>query len=255
MPDAEKKLLTWIDRHRFMLYVIILSVLGLLARMGGLDFVSNDATEYLLVWFGQIRESGGLAALGSQVGNYNIPYQILISLMTYLPFEPLYMYKALSILFDYLLAGSAAGFCYDLTQKNTERAVLVYGVVLLLPTVILNSSVWGQCDSIYVTFVICAVWSLMNERYTRSFLLLGAAFAFKLQAVFIFPFFLMYYILEKRFSILNFVWVVVVDYALCIPAFLMGEEPSCPGEHLPVPVRAVLQHVFEISEFLGVGGR
>lgn len=54
------------------------------------------------------------------MGNYNLLYQTLIALMTYFNVNCIYYYKALSILFDYLLAFySAASICQiKRTYKN-----------------------------------------------------------------------------------------------------------------------------------------
>lgn len=63
---------------------------------------------------------------------------------------------------------------------------------------ILNLSVWGQCDSIYVTFVIWTIYFLYKEKYRKAFIFLGIAFAFKLQAVFIMPIVFYMYFTKKN---------------------------------------------------------
>ena len=55
-----------------------------------------------------------------------------------------------------------------------------------------------------------------------AFISLGVGFAFKLQTVFIVPFFVYYYFKEKQYSILNFVIILVTDYFLCVPGFIFG---------------------------------
>ncbi|MBR6909140.1 MAG: hypothetical protein IKN35_02485, partial [Lachnospiraceae bacterium] len=59
---------------------------------------------YLLGWFGQIEQLGRIHALNTQVGNYSVAYQTLIAIMTYININPLYQYKMLSVIFDYVLA-------------------------------------------------------------------------------------------------------------------------------------------------------
>lgn len=128
-------------------------------------YESGDYNADLLPWFLEIKEAGGIQALHKQVGNYNIPYQILIALMTYLPFKTLYLYKGLSILFDFLFAaGCGLLICTVKKSYSIELFVGVYAAVLYIPTIIMDSAVWAQCDSIYCFFIIMAVWSLYCEK-------------------------------------------------------------------------------------------
>ena len=63
---------------------------------------------------------------------------------------------------------------------NKFLELITYALVLIIPTVMLNSGMWGQCDSIYTTFVILALYFLVKEKYSLSFIMLGISFAFKL---------------------------------------------------------------------------
>lgn len=228
MIKLEQKFLLWIEEHLFLLFFIIVSILGCLIRLTGKTYVSADARVFLLPWFDQIKESGGLRALGNQVGDYNIPYQCLIALFTYLPFGALTLYKGLSIIFDYFLAfGTALLVCESVKKKISNLSsvfVMVYATVLFLPTTIMNSSIWAQCDSIYTSFVVFSLLFLLRKKYKIAFAFLGLAFSFKLQAVFILPFFLFYYFSEKKFSFLNFFITVSFFYIPSIPGFLYGRS-------------------------------
>ena len=66
-----------------------------------------------------------------------------------------------------------------------------------------------------------ALCFLFEKKYVPSFLLLGVALAFKMQMIFILPFFLFYYFLEKKYSILNFILILAGWYGLSIPGILM----------------------------------
>ena len=50
----------------------------------------------LVPWFDEIKDMGGICALSEQVGNYNLLYQTIISLMTYIPMDDMYLYKIFS---------------------------------------------------------------------------------------------------------------------------------------------------------------
>lgn len=77
--------------------------------------------------------------------------------MTYVEMNPVYLYKLLSVIFDFLLANSFAYFVVNSGTMTDFRGkdkffCLSYAFSLFLPTVIMNSAFWGQCDSIYTFF-------------------------------------------------------------------------------------------------------
>lgn len=225
MTNFEKNLLSIIERKKNVFFIIIITILGVIVRTGGRDYVSGDAKYCLLPWYEMIKESGGLSALKEQVGNYGIPYQFLIAIMTYIPVEALYVYKLFSCIFDFGLALISAKFVCALANRTSSFLFsTVYGIVLFLPTVVLNSSVWAQCDAIYVFFVMAALYCLFQKKDQVAFIFIGIAFAFKLQTIFIIPFFIYYYIKEKRFSILNFGISLFSFYIMQIPGFLCGRS-------------------------------
>ncbi len=150
----------------------------------------------------------------------------MIALMTYLPIEPLYAYKLLSCLFDYILAGAAAWVLLLLVPKNKARtAILGYSLVVLSPLVWLNSAAWAQCDAIYSFFLLAAFGLLFRNKVTPAFVCLGMAFAFKLQAVFALPFFLALWFGRRRFSCINFLWIPTVMVLWGLPAVFQGRDP------------------------------
>ena len=232
MTKLEEKFLQWIDRHLILLFFIIVNILGIIIRTIGWDFVSGDAKTFLLPWFYHIKELGGLKALAIQVGDYNIIYQFMISILTYFSFDPLILYKGLSIIFDYILAFGTALLTCEIVKKRTANIpiifVTIYTFVLFLPTVIFNSSIWAQCDSIYTSFIVFSLYFLLNKKYKISFAFLGISFSFKFQAIFILPFFLYYYFSEKKYSILNFLITILFFYIPCIPGFLFGRSLMDP---------------------------
>jgi len=48
--------------------------------------------------------------------------------------------------------------------NNEKIGYLSFGILLLIPTVILNGSVWGQCDIIYTAFVIASIYYILREK-------------------------------------------------------------------------------------------
>ena len=128
------------------------------------------------------------------------------------------------ILFDIVLAISSALLVKEIVGKDKKwLSYLTYVVVLFLPQVIINGAFWGQCDSMYASFCILALYFLLKEKYIRSFILLGVAFACKLQFIFVLPIFIILYFSKKKFSILHFLIIPAVNIILCMPAIIMGK--------------------------------
>lgn len=234
MLKYERKFMDWLVRHRDILFFGLVTVLALLARRRGLDFASGDMQSFLLPW-AQTFYEGGFSAMKEQVGDYNILYQTLTILLTRIPESlvyfvtrlqgnMMYRYKYLSIFFDFSMALLCAGI---VAKERGERKLgtlwnLTYMVILFLPTVFLNSAVWGQCDAMCGFFCILALYSLYKERYIFSFAVLGLSFALKLQTVFILPVYLYFYISRKNFTLLYFLLTAAVLWATGIPAYLQG---------------------------------
>ena len=168
MPKIEKRIISAISNHLLSICVAMVTIVTLYVRFCFRDFITMDMRIYLLEWFKQISNEGGMHALKQRIGDYNIVYQTIIALFTYLPVKPEYMYKGLSVLFDYLLAWSAAQIVFALS-KNKVFQVITYCAMVSLPFVVLNSAAWGQCDSIYVFFCILSILMLINVDSRETF--------------------------------------------------------------------------------------
>lgn len=222
MTKIESKAIGFIKRYILLFLLGAITILAVFIRICGMDFQSDDFNSFLNPWWGIIKYSD-FTGLAAQVGNYNIPYQIIIYLMTLLPLNALYAYKIVSIIFDFVLAISTAMLVYSFAKSNARlKAVIAYSAVLLSATVIFNSSFWAQCDSIYTSFIILAILFLHKDKPIASFVFTGIAFAFKLQTVFILPVLLYYWISTKKISILHFFIIPAVDVIMCLPAIIMG---------------------------------
>ena len=227
MPKTEQKIIHTVIQHRHWLFFIIATVFAYLARKSGMDLVSGDMEAFLVPWYEKIVQGGGFRALSQGVGDYNVLYQTLICLFSYIPLgsvSPMYLYKTVSIFFDFFLAFLCG---WIVAREKGDRIpgqtfCTVYSVVLMIPTIILNSAIWGQCDSMYTAFCILSLYWLYKEKYLGSFITLGIAFGLKLQTVFILPVYIYYYISRKEFSIGWFLVTIGTFWATGIPAYLAG---------------------------------
>lgn len=224
-----EKIWDFIERKKFIIFFIIITAISLFARIAVIDFVSGDYYSCLEPWFYQLKHNGGLSALKLNIGNYNLPYLTILALLTYLPIEPIVSIKMVSIICDYICALAVLKIVYIVLKNNKNKdffALLLYGVVLFLPTVLLNSACWGQADSIYVAFMLLSIVALIEKKYLKAFIYLGVSFAFKLQFVFILPLFILIYISERKFPWYYFLIIPAVNIIMCLPAIAFGKPIS-----------------------------
>lgn len=157
----------------------------MLARVSMLDFVTADYDSFLSGWTQMFREGGFSTLGGENVGDYNLLYQYALLLISKVPLYDLYLIKFLTVIFDYALALAmmrAAGHF-----AGEKSSLPVFLIVTALPTTLLDGACWGQCDSVYVFFIVLSLYMLDTGRPTRSAVFLAVAFAFKLQTIFFFP--------------------------------------------------------------------
>jgi Gpi18-like mannosyltransferase len=203
---------------------LIACVLGVtvLVRVVALPHMSPDYTGFLSVWYEYIDVHGGFAALRDTFSNYNVPYLYVLAALTYLPVPALTGIKLVSVLFDLVLAY----YVYRIVRLRysaTWVAGLAAVMVLLLPTVWLNSAMWAQADSIYSAFCVAGVYYLLRRRPWLACLLIGSAFAFKLQTVFILP--VLVTLAVVRYLPWHTLLAVPAAYvAWAVPAMLLGHS-------------------------------
>ncbi len=226
MFSVEKKALQFVEKNVYIALLVVSTIISFLIRFAARDFASGDFFYHLSHWYDEISNAGGFAALRNQVGDYNILYQIIISVFTYTKIPPLYAYKIISVVFDYSLAVGAGFLVCILTSDRfvIKTFTITYSVVILLPTVIFNSSFWAQCDSIFTFFIVLALLCIRKEKDILAFVFLGISCAFKLQFIFIIPFFILLYLCYKRFSIVHFLIIPAVCFLTSLPAVFMGRS-------------------------------
>ena len=221
MTKFEKRILDFTDQHLPLLLAAFCTILGIAVRVSLRDVISGDYRKYLLPWYDTISANG----LSQQVGNYSFLYQFVIWILTKIRISSLYAYKICSCIFDWVLAITASVIVRSILEHEKEWAgCLAYCTVLLSPIVFLNSAAWAQCDAIYSAFALLAILYLERKQYTGAMCFLGVSFAFKLQAVFVLPFFLFVYFAERKFSAARFLLVPCTMLILSLPVVLWGRS-------------------------------
>ena len=214
----------WLQRHLPLLVLLFGCALALVLRFCLIPFESNDYVYFLQNWYEALADGGGLSALQKPLPdcNYTLAYLTLLAPLAAAGVPALVGVKAVSIVFDFLLAGAVAWLLR--IEAGVGRMGQIAGAILtlFLPTVFFNSCMWGQCDAIYVTFCLLALGALLKRKGFLACILLGAGFAFKMQAAFFLPFFVLAALIDHRVRLWHFAMIPAMIWLSGLPAILMG---------------------------------
>lgn len=203
-------------------FLALLILAGLLIKLLMLPFFPEpgDYTFFLKPWVEFIRSHGYWQAFRFEFANYSPAYLYFLLGIAKLGGEPLIPIKLVSICFEYVAAWFIGGIAYQKYKEDWVRWCAL-AVVPLLPTVLINSSYWGQCDSVYASFLMGSIYFVLRKRSFLSILFLGISFSFKLQAVLLFPFYFVL-LLRNRVKWYYFLLVPAVYLISLLPAYCAG---------------------------------
>lgn len=203
--------------------VTLISFAALYVRYLGRDMISADFQNCLSSWYTEITTPGpGIDSLLAYTGDYPMPYAFLIWLSGKLPVPFIYSLKTFNVIFDFILAILVGKIVAHFKPDNPHSFLWGYCITLFLPNVIINSSMWGQCDGLYTTFLFASFYCWLLKKYPAMMFMFGLAFSYKLQAVFFLPFVLIAYWLEKEFSVFQFLIIPATMLVMNIPAVIAG---------------------------------
>lgn len=221
MLQVEKKAVVFVQRHIFWFGAAVAFVAAVLLRTALFPVASADYNMFLLPWYYEIIEGGGLPSLANHSANYNTAYLFLMYLSTLMPVEPIVGIKLFSFLGDTLMAFAAGLLVYQACGK-IKKSVVAFLVVFLLPLTILNSAYWAQCDSIFTGFLLMALYWALRGKWPGMFVFVGIALCFKFQAIFFLPFLLIVYASTRKFTLFNFSIPPFILLISGLPAVLFG---------------------------------
>ena len=196
-------------------------LLAILIRYPLLPFESGDYIAFSR-WYDFIVQNGNFAALRHEFSPYNVPYLYLLatSAVLFPGTSLLYVLKGISLVFDFALAFFVYQ-CVSFKYHRREEATLAALATLYAPTVVLNGAMWGQWDAIYTTFLVACLYFLLTRHQAAAFIAFGLAVSFKLQALFLAPFFL-WLLVKKKVNSLYFLLAPLCWFILLLPAWLIG---------------------------------
>ena len=205
-------------------FVIVAASLAL--RFSLFDWQSGDYRAFLSNWYDSFLEQGrwrGLGEPATHLWGYCYPqlYLYLISLSTLLPVPKLYAIKLLSVAADYV----AAWYAWRLARRAgfpAARSWAMVAAVLFLPTVVLNSARWGQCDMIYTCALLASMYYVLEGRTAAALVAFGLSFSMKPQAIIWCPF--LAGLLASGRLPWRQLWIAPAVYVFCaVPAMLAGQ--------------------------------
>ena len=204
--------------------LLILLALMLWIRFPLMSFQSDDYLNCLQEWTAAIRQTPGFGALGKTIGDYNVPYFYLLFAIAKLTTAAgeLYWIKLISIAFGAVTLVLVMRIV-SLTTKRWAIPVASMFALLLLPSLILNGSAWGQCDAIYTALCLAALYYGLMRRSKLFYLFLALAFSFKLQTVF-FSIAVLGLLFTKRVRLRD-AWVFFIVFSVqLLPALIAGRS-------------------------------
>lgn len=200
--------------------ILLIIMLGMGLRYNLFYFQSQDYIQNLQKWFDTIKNNGGIFGIGTMVGNYTPPYTYFLALLTYLPFSSLTSIKLLSVGFDLMLAVVVAFIVYEI-KRNKTCSIIAFSAVFLLPTVIVNSAVWAQCDSIIAFFIMSSLYLFLRNKPRAGCFSFGLAVAIKIQSIFLAPL-LLFLWLDKKLKFKHLLLIPLAYLISVIPTALAG---------------------------------
>ncbi|MFH1186352.1 MAG: hypothetical protein V1755_15160, partial [Chloroflexota bacterium] len=166
----------------------ILVLISLYVRYVTRSMTNSDMETFVLVWYAKLQRHGPLVGLGKDFYNYTPPYLYLLALATLTSsfIAPLTSVKIIAMIFDIFSAIMA----YKIVRLHRPLGylpVLAAAVLFAGPTMLVNSAVWGQADSVFTSFLLACLYLMLINRPFLAVVSFSVALAFKLQAIFFAP--------------------------------------------------------------------
>lgn len=208
------------------MHVLLAVVTGavLLGKISLLDYVSDDYDIFLSNWIYSYSQMGWKQGLGTYIqSDYTPPYLYLLLLISRVQdYPPQYLVKAISMAFEVLMAYGVMKIA-SLKVRGGGARLLIFHIASLLPTVVFNGAYWGQCDVIYTSLCLMALYMGLKGRSARSMIFFGVALSFKLQTVFFMPVMLPLW-LTKRIKLRHLPLIPVMYMVMMVPALWGGKS-------------------------------
>jgi Gpi18-like mannosyltransferase len=185
--------------------------------------MSNGDLLLIQEWYEFLARNGIKGLADGTFSNYPTAYLYLLWFTTLFGkwISPAIAIKLIPTAFDLL----SAWMIYKIarTKFDDDKPLLFTAIFLLLPTVMVNSTGWGQIDNTYTSFLLVCFYLILTKRPFWALAAFGAAFSFKAQAIFLLPF-LGIMLLRKQVRWFDFFAIPIVYLILPLPAAVLGRS-------------------------------
>lgn len=185
-------------------------------------FISNDLTLFFFPWYDQLKNEGVTRSFQSGFFVYSPLYLFLLKFTSYFDswIGRTGAIKLIPNIFDF---ASAFVFSRILIRSGKSEFTGLMGYVsfLILPTVLFNSSVWGQCDVFFGFGMLLFLYGVLQKKSRLACIGFAIGFVFKFQMFFFSPV-LLYTLLQRNISLKSLIWIPGIWIASVIPGLLAG---------------------------------
>lgn len=208
-----------IDKKEFLKCSIIVAIFIIL-NIIFINVIGEDYFIYLAKWIDEIVDLGKINSLSVQIGNYTPPYIYFLIIGTYITSNNIFWIKLISTIFT---IGISVISYFIIKEFKKDIKLSNALIILLIPSVFINSGLIGQCDSIYTFFVLLFVLLILKNKKRSALFFFGVALAFKLQAIFIAPVFL-YLLLKRKIRIIDIIYIPLGFIVTMLPSIIYGRS-------------------------------
>ncbi len=210
-------------RRRGLLFVsVLLFAVSLFIRYRIRGWFNWDM-YWMQGWYLHLYQDGWKGLADPSFSNYPPAYLYLLWFSTLFSrwLGPLISLKIIPTAFDFI--SMYVVFLMARMRYKDDVPYLLAAVFFILPTVMVNSSAWGQIDSMYTSFLLVCAYLLLKEKPFWALLAFGVAFSFKAQSIFLLPF-LGIMFLKRKIAGYHFLVIPLVYVLLAFPAVLIGRS-------------------------------
>lgn len=177
-----------------------------------------DMALFLEQWFAHIVHHGPVGAFAYPFSNYEPAYLYLLALgsLAHDWLAPMDIIKLLSVAGSLFLTLSLARLI-----KAFDAPPRLALFLLVLPSVVINAALLGQCDALWAGCCLFALGAMVRGRDVRALVWCGLAIAFKSQAAFIAPV-MVGALIGRRAPWWQWAIPPLVFLATLVPAWAMG---------------------------------
>ena len=177
-----------------------------------------DMSIFLEPWFAHIVHYGPVQAFAHPFSNYEPAYLYLLALGSLASpvLTPMTIIKIISVCGTLFMTLAFAGLL-----KTVRADARTAWLLPVLPTVVFNDALLGQCDSLWVGSCIFALTALTRGRTLVAMVWCGVAIAFKAQAAFIAPV-IVGAMIGRRAPLWQWGMPALVFLGTLVPPLLMG---------------------------------